>query len=274
MHRFRECGSDCVVECREDGQAHRLKANYCGDRWCVPCMNARARVVRDYLLDLIKDRPATFETFTIKRDDKPLTERLNRLLRSFRNLRRSPKYKCYVKQGAFVVQITRGKHKDHWHVHLHVLRLGRPIPKAVLSDLWLSITGDSHQVDSRRVVNSVEDASYVSRYAARGVDRDVTLDHDALVEAVCSLRGRRMFQPFGGWPPCRVEKPVKDSSAWRRVGRLVEVYEAARAGEVWATGIFRSLGVVVSRNSSVPKFYPLLEDRGETIEEPRAPDGQ
>lgn len=254
IERFINCGSDAVVEYHPGQQRHRIRANYCGDRWCYSCVKAKAKKLTAALLAFVLQRPTLFVTLTIAKNSKPLAERRKHLLDSFAKLRRTKFFRSAITGGACCTQVTRGKSGGHWHVHLHFLAHGAYLDSRRLSKLWRRCTGDSKIVHVRRVKNAEKEAAYVARYATKGCERDVVLDADSLVESIVALRGARMLSTFGTFWGCRVERVVPDNAGWTRVGRLLGIYHAARRGESWATGCLRSLRVVVAGSGECPQF--------------------
>lgn len=220
-------------------------------------MRARAKVFAKKLIGLMHGQRCSFTTTTLRDDGKSLIERERRLSESFSKLMRQKFFKDNATGGACCLQITRGRHKDHWHIHLHILHVGKPFKTAELSSAWKAITGDSYIVHSRWVADATEDASYVARYATKGCEHDVLEDFEALLEAVVSLRGKRMLRTFGEWWGRGLDDECDDQTEWRRVGRLDHIASRARAGEAWAIGVFTSLGVKVSTSGTQLLFEDL-----------------
>lgn len=263
IERFDRCGSECHVEVSDDGQRFRLRANYCGSRWCHPCQAARARDVAAKLLSLMTGKETWFTTLTLRRDDKPLEERRDRLLQSFAKLRRQKIWLKNCAAGAYCVQITRGEHGDHWHVHLHCIHTGNGLHKSGLSDAWLDTTGDSWVVDSEKVSNPERQARYVARYASKGCEEDVLLDPIALREAVATLGGSRMLGTFGKWRGVEFESDCEEQSEWRRLGRLRDIAKAAVEKEAWAVGIMTALNVRACASGSSVRFETITRTQSE-----------
>lgn len=254
LERFLNCGCDAVVEYNAEERRHRIRANYCGDRWCYSCQKARAKKLAAALLAFVLMKQTKFITLTIRADQRSLVERRRHLLDSFGRLRRTKFFRSAITGGAYCTQVTRGDSGGHWHVHLHVLAHASYVCSRRLSRAWKECSGDSKIVHVRAVRNAEKDAGYVARYATKGCERDVVLDPDSLCEAVVALRGARMLATFGSFWGCRVVRMVPNNAGWARVGRLVHVYHAARRGEEWAAGCLRSLRVVVTGTGERPEF--------------------
>lgn len=252
--RFNDCGSDCLVEFSPSRGRHRTRANYCGDRFCLPCARARAAKVRHRLETLVGEQRPLAITFTVRNKDVPLTVALNHLLSSFRRLRQQKVWKENIKAGAAFVEVKRGKGSGFWHPHLHVIAVGSYIERRRLSDAWLKATGDSFRVSIDWANSAADAGNYACKYATKGWTADVARDHDSLVECVLSLRGRRLCITFGEWVGVDVEAEPAGENDWKRVGTLPWIYDRFLAGEQWAAGVMLSLadGDESSRLLSLP----------------------
>lgn len=241
LERFCECGSDCIVEYSKTAGRHRTRANYCGDRFCLPCAKARAYRVRRRVEKLCGDVLPLMITLTVRNVPGTLTERLNHLLSSFRRLRSHVDWKDAIQAGAAFVEVKKGARSGEWHPHLHIIAVGRYLPGKRLSDAWLKATGDSFRVDIQRARSATDAGSYAAKYASKGWTSDVARDHDALMECVLSLRGRRLCTTFGDWHGIDVEDDADVANDWERVGRLDFIHGRFLAGEEWARGVMVSL---------------------------------
>lgn len=239
--RFTDCGSDCVVEFSPSRNAHRTRANYCGDRFCLPCARARAAKVRARMESLVAAERPLMITLTVRNKDVPLTVALNHLLKSFRRLRQQKIWRKAIRGGAAFVEVKRGSGSKLWHPHLHVIAVGLDISPEDLRDAWFLATGDSFQVKIERAHSPSVAGHYATKYATKGWTAEVARVHDHLVECILSLRGRRLCITFGEWVGVELEEGDRGPEDWKRVGTLAHVFDRFLAGEEWAAGVFRSL---------------------------------
>lgn len=249
LERFDECGSDCVAEYSPSRSKYRLRACYCGDRFCLPCCRARARRVENSLRQMIGNCTPLFITLTLKNSDEPLRKILDHLIRSFAKLRRCQTWSENVKAGAYVIEIKKGLGSRLWHVHLHVLCLGKMPWKTELSDSWRVSSEGSYIVDVQRCFKSEKAIGYVAKYATKGWTAEVTRDRDALLECMCALRGRRLFGTFGAWRSVELDVEDDGPSDWRRVGSLTKILSDHLGGQVYAAGVLRALAIDAERIS-------------------------
>jgi hypothetical protein len=139
-----------------------------------------------------------FLTFTLKHNDTPLADQLDRLYLAFRTLRRRPLWRTQVTGGAMFLEVKVGK-DGRYHPHLHVLAEGGWIDQKALSADWLAVTGDSFIVDVARVDDPGHRARYVTKYATKPADSTIIRDPAKLDEFLIAIKGRRLYQPFGNW---------------------------------------------------------------------------
>lgn len=239
--RFEGCGGDCHVEWSVSRKRHRLKANYCGDRFCVPCCSARSARARRHLAGLCKGECPLFMTFTLQASDLPLSALITQLIESFSALRRHRLWSDAIRAGAYVIEVKKGKNSGRWHPHLHVLALGSFIAQRQLSDAWRAVSGGSYVVDIQRVRQSEEAVGYVGKYVAKGWSREVVQDHDSLVECMLAMRGRRLLGTFGSWRGMDPDGDDGGERDWVSLGRIAYIWGEAKRGVVWARGVMSSL---------------------------------
>lgn len=253
LERFRCCGSGCVVQWSEELQRHRMSANYCHDRLCIPCGQARSRIIARNLRDKIGKDPFRFFTLTLKHANVPLSTQISRLLTCFRNLRSQEVWKSTQKGGAAFLEIKRARNGKEWHPHLHIVAVGTWIDQYALSNAWLATTGDSSIVDVRFCREESEVCSYVAKYASKPLDSTVFENADWLLEASIALKGRRLCTTFGGWRGSELSATPEDPGDWQSIASLAEIYQARNRGELWAAGILKSL----AQKSDVRKYEPI-----------------
>ncbi len=234
LTRFDNCGGGAWVERSEQGGVFRLRATYCRDRMCVPCCTARAKRVANRITAGVSGQRCQFITLTLARDDRPLAQRITRLVRAFAVLRKTSTWRNGVTGSASCIEITRGARGDHWHVHCHIVTTGPQLTKGALSSVWHEVTGDSFIVDVQEIRDLERGVAYVAKYASKGVDGSVYGDPDALQEAVTALKGRRLLLVVGVWKGLAAAPLPSRFSDWEQFGGFDEVLDRAAAGEAMA----------------------------------------
>lgn len=225
-HRYQSfiaCGCQAwVLRSASNPIDFKVVPDFCHDRWCVPCSNGRATRITANLLERLQDRQTRFITLTLTADNRPLQDRVDRLLVAFGKLRRRNFWKDRVVGGAAFLEITRGERHTHWHPHLHMVVEGSYIAKETLALAWLQITGDSYIVKIKLVRDQRIVGRYVTKYASKPLDAKIHREPDALVEAIKALRGRKLLYAFGTWSRWQLLKlPTND--AWTLFGHINEL---------------------------------------------------
>ena len=168
---------------------------YCGNRFCQICSSHRRSRVRERLQFLVKNVKLKsgqhFKMITLTiRNEKNLSKMLKRLQKSFKKLRSRAWWKNHVSGGAHVFEITGTP--GNWHVHVHAVVAAYYIPFDILLNLWMKLsTGRGVYVQNippKAVVN------YLTKYLSKA---GVSVNLEETVSD--SLKGYRLFQPFGEW---------------------------------------------------------------------------
>lgn len=252
--RFALCGSQTFVAVDQDQpDRYLLLGNYCKDRFCTPCANARSRFIADALYEHIAKQRVRFMTLTIKTNDSPLWVHLQHLYESFKRLRTSKLWHKCVKGGIAFLEIKYQEHTQRWHPHFHILLHGTYIGKRGLSAAWLKATGDSYIVDIRSVDDKSKASSYVVKYATKPLHSSFVNKPQRLIEAMMALKARRTIIAFGDWHRISL-RPTCPHTNIRIIDSLDQILHWARRGSTSARYI---LSILVNGHSQdKPIFLP------------------
>lgn len=240
--RFMACGDSAwVLIDANDPNRYRLAVNRCRDRWCEACQTERRRTITRNVAAKLRDRSLRLLTLTLKSQSVPLTDQIDRLLRSFRRFRQAAPVRHCLVGGLYFVEITYNNRRDQWHPHLHVIFEGGFLPHELAKQTWLHVTGDSYVVDVRALHNSHAAASYVAKYAAKAVSHHVWTCPARFKEAIVALHGRRTFHAFGHWRALDLSKLPPDDTEWVVYAPLADLIRRARARDPDALRALRAL---------------------------------
>lgn len=232
LQRFDTCGSDpWVVVDPEDSSRFAIHSNHCHSRWCTPCSRERAARIVGNLKVTLNDGDIRFLTLTMKHSDRPLPEQIDRIYSCFRKLRRAAFWTEAVAGGCAVLELKHSHHTGLWHVHLHCLLDGSWIDGDAIKAEWWRITGDSMVKDIRRCHNAEHAAHYVIKYITKPVPSSVINKPEQLDEMMSAVAGRRLVLTWGSWRGVRLCEPL-DSTAWKTIAPLAELYARKAAGNV------------------------------------------
>jgi hypothetical protein len=241
LDRFYNCGSGAWLELSDATHTVKAKSNHCHSRWCVPCQAERARFIYSQMAEQFPAGRLRFVTLTLRcLPSIPLKDSLDRLYRSFKELRRRPFWKQYVAGGLLCLEVKLGKGSDWWHPHLHILTAGVYMPQKELAQEWLNVTGDSSICWIRDVPPGDDAKSYVAKYVTKAVSTTVEKNPARLDEAIIAMKGRRTLATFGDWRgKVRLnEKAPDDPETKLGVGRLADWHDQARAGDRVAAAVW------------------------------------
>lgn len=201
----------------------------CGDRLCPFCNRRRYGVLIHRYEKFFQSLPAgscRFVTLTL-RNQSDLESMHTRLVACVHKLIEYGRKHWGWSGGVTSFQATnKGK---GWHDHAHLIVQGGDfVPQEKLSQVWLSITGDSFVAGIRFVLDPLHDLGYLLGYTL-SVD-GVLEQHKAEYNRV--FRGRRLLQSWGAWfnrmaqkddddgerefvcPKCGVETWLCDDGHW------------------------------------------------------------
>jgi len=229
-----------VYRNRVDPNQFKLVGGYCRDRFCTPCAVAKAHLIRDNLMDHIKDTRVIHLVLTLKSEGHDLTWQLDNFLRCFTLLRQTDLWRRCVAGGAAFFELKWNPGSNRWHPHLHILFEGRYLPHEDLSPLWSRITGGSYIVHLKEVPNEEALARDVAKYAGKGVTYSVITDNDRLEEAIVALNGRRVCMTFGSWRKFRLLQTERTGD-WEPIASFDSIITRATAKDPAALHILSHL---------------------------------
>lgn len=241
LSRFRSCG-DAAWVYRSVADPRRVKVccDTCRNRWCRACQRDRSRIIAGNLRKRLAEFEVKLVTLTLRHRDQPLRHQVDRLLESFRTLRRKPLWKDAIDGGVAFVEVKYQVPTDRWHPHLHILCTGLWIRQADLANTWHAITGDSFTVDIRPVRDLDRVVYYVAKYASKPIDTVLYRHPRRLREAVVALEGRHLCMTFGTFRGWRLTKQT-DGDEWVLLGTLESFQRRALEGDDDAIAVLGSL---------------------------------
>lgn len=258
LDRFCNCGSGCYVQHSPSTGAVRLAANYCHDRFCIPCGTARGHKIARAVENHIRGRYTRFVTLTLRHNHLSLSEQVDRIYSCFSALRRRKWWKRHIDGGAAFLEIKHNGTATPWHVHLHMIVEGKYSPQKELAHEWYACTGDSSIVDIRSVTDVKEVAHYVTKYVSKPMDQSLFTNAEALVQCIVAVKGRHTCLTFGTWRKLHLEEDPPDPGDWHSLGSLAQLLADAQIGDTYAQMILlmlKSKGTF-ENNTSIPPPEP------------------
>lgn len=193
---IRLCGSYSEVV-RVAGNEPKLIVKRCKDRMCPRCSRVNAYKCSKALQEIMQKMPSRrLITLTLKHEAGFLSGQIDRLMSSWRELRRSRDWKANVRGGIYSLEVKLNHANKTWHPHLHIIVEGSYFDQKLLANLWERVTGGSRIVDIRAIHDTEVIGNYISKYVTKPSEV-VEWEDDVLIEYINAIRGRRLFHTFG-----------------------------------------------------------------------------
>ncbi len=225
----------------------------CRDRLCPLCSAARSRESGERVKRIVQQMDAPrFMTLTVRASDDDLDVQLRRLMDDFRELRKEPDWKFFVKGGIWSLELTFNAETQQWHPHIHIIFDGGYFPQPKLKAIWSRIQHQDSIVDVRAVSSVGAAARYIAKYVSKTVELGSWGDGQ-ITEYANAMHRRRTIHTFGSCHGRTAEADPDDEpkhSARRTVGvwvlrRRIALgdEQARRAALVLCSvgGVFRKL---------------------------------
>jgi hypothetical protein len=118
-----------------------------------------------------------------------------RIKNAFRKLQRRTFWKQYFKGGTWSLEFTKGKDGLH-HTHLHVIGFRRRFfDISLLRDEWFAVTGDSHVLNLKPIMDIATGLQEVVKYVSKPLDISSFAAMD--LKEFLGLKNMPMFSTFG-----------------------------------------------------------------------------
>lgn len=266
--RLSECCKWPLAYVRAEGRVG-MSLQRCRDRLCPVCSRIRGSELRARIKDAVQRMDdKRFVTLTIQNAGRKLTEDVDHLVNSFKELRRSEFWKNHCVGGLWTMEVTQGKTEGTWHAHLHLLVDGNYMDQAALSDAWLRATGDSRIVWITAVGSTNQAIAYITKYIAKPGEF-AKFTEEELCDYAAAMKGRRMFGTFGKLhASISKDRKQEETNADTSTGTTVSfasISHAANAGCEYARtaiGLLQRCGgfyALASGGSWTPAGPPLTE---------------
>lgn len=214
LYAFAKCGSSFwMLRSKEDRQTFKAVPDCCHSRWCDPCTNARASIIRANMLERCAEGHRRHLTLTLKANAAELGDQIDRLYKAFRTLRSRPWWKDRVTGGAACFELTYNPETGFYHPHLHCILEGRYIGKETISRDWLTITGDSWNTRIDYIRDRAKAVGYVIKYVTKPISKTVSATPELLTDVMRALAHRRLLLTFGTWNKYRLTSDPTEK-AW------------------------------------------------------------
>jgi hypothetical protein len=135
-----------------------------------------------------------------------------RIRKSFTKLTRRSLWKQYFKGGTWSLELTKDKNGFH-HAHLHIIGFRRKFfDIELLRDEWFAVTGDSHVLHLKPILDLAAGLQEVVKYVSKPLD--IRRFGAADLKEFLGLKNMRMFGTFGEFRDfCKGFEPSDNDNA-------------------------------------------------------------
>ncbi len=202
----------------------RIIPNFtCEFRLCPDCSRRRSRKLQTKYLPMMRAflrhhhvKPVHLVlTQTHRKESRK--ESVARIRNSFTKLMRRSFWKQYFRGGTWSLEFTKDKNGLH-HTHLHIVGFRRKFfDIELLRDEWLAVTGDSHVLHLKPILDLAAGLREVVKYVSKPLDIRRFGAED--LREFLGLKNMRMFGTFGEFRDfCKDFEPSDNDAA--AVGEL------------------------------------------------------
>ena len=207
----------CSRDLYQNGQ--KLTASYCGHRWCLVCNRIRAaKLINGYSLPISKLENKQFVTLTIPNCiGEELKNVIDGILKNISKIQRNIKDRLREQKsdlrviGIRKLEVTWNCYTNTFHPHLHLIVESSEVAEMFIND-WLKkySTAKKHCQDFRECNDSsiVELFKYFTKIVSSRKDNKKYTTAEALDTIFQAMRGKRVFQPFGGLKKVKVSEDI------------------------------------------------------------------
>ncbi len=197
----------------------RIIPNFtCEFRLCPDCGRRRSRKLQTKYLPPMKafmlHNKVTPVHLVLTQTHRKETrkESAARIRSSFTKLTRRSFWKQYFKGGTWSLELTKDKNGFH-HAHLHIIGFRRKFfDIELLRDEWLAVTGDSHVLHLKPILDLAAGLQEVVKYVSKPLD--IRRFGAADLKEFLGLKNMRMFGTFGEFRDfCKDFEPSDNDAA-------------------------------------------------------------
>lgn len=212
--RMKDCGN--IVSVNQQGTI--ISANFCKNRYCPICQwrKSRKAFAKSYNVQKRMEQKYNYNylflTLTL-RNTPDLARGIDDILKSFKSLQDTTRYRNVVKGFIRTLEITYNKESKEWHPHLHVILAVKEdyFTNAELytdRETWASLWKQSAKIeyypqcDIRKIDNNEREKAIaeVSKYMVKPIDIELSAETEKIyTNLLKSTFGRRLTSTGGDY---------------------------------------------------------------------------
>lgn len=178
-----------------------LKGRYCSNRWCLVCNRIRTgNLINGYLEPLKNLENKFFVTLTVPNvPAEKLSDEINRLQVNFKLIQETARKAKTKLKGLKKLECTYNFKRNDFHPHFHAIISGA-YEADYLYNKWLERFPESHEAGQDIKPADENTCKELFKYFTKLFSKDKRgFSVHALDVIFRAIRGRRIFQPIGGF---------------------------------------------------------------------------
>jgi len=221
----------CSRTILQDGS--ELKTQYCNQRFCLVCNRIRtAKLVNGYREAIDQMQNPYFITLTVRNvKGNQLKAEIKAMQKTFRRILDVMRYRNRPLVGIRKVEVTYNPERKDYHPHFHCIVDGCYESFTLISE-WLKRYGDRSRIDGQDIRYANKDtAMELFKYFTKIVGKGQAYQPEAMDIAFRAMKGKRVFQPFGGIKKQSEDIEVQDQKQCDWIPPQYEIWYFEKAGE-------------------------------------------
>jgi len=236
-------------------QDDELKTQYCNQRFCLVCNRIRtAKLMNGYSSAIEQMRNPYFVTLTFRNvKGEDLKEAIKGMQKTFRRIINVMRYKDRPLIGLRKLEVTYNEKRNDFHPHFHCIIDGC-FETFTLVSQWLKRYGERATMDGQDIRYANEFTSKeLFKYFTKIVGKGEKYNPKAMDTVFRAMKGKRVFQPFGGIKKQSEDVNVKDQTNcdWKDPQHEIWYFEEAGGFTDWYNAQGESLSDVTLTNNTM-----------------------
>jgi len=225
----------CTRTILQDGIT--TKSRYCNQRFCLVCNRIRtARLINGYSEQLSGLENPYFVTLTTRNVQAvELRERINLMAKNFVKLKDRLRKQGIKLKGIRKIECTYNPKRDDYHPHYHLIVEGCRESFTVVSE-WIKTDPTIATIQGQDIRYADQSApTELFKYFTKMLSNSGTFYAKPMDVIFRAMKGKRVFQPFGGIKRCSedVEVERENTVDWKEPQTEIWTYEKAAEYSDW-----------------------------------------
>lgn len=212
------CGCQASLYMQSPEEGGKLRSNYyCKNRWCQSCQSIKMATIINQYLPVLQDLDNDHDIYFVTLTDKAipydmLTNQIVTFQKRWRKISDLARKKLVDFKGLRKIECKTAKNYPQlMHLHYHILVCGKTNAEYIVQE-WLRLSPTASPlaqcvkyVDNIAIA-AIELVKYVAKLTTSQKDGDKPMTPRQLDTIFVALKGKRIYQTFGGLRPVPEEE--------------------------------------------------------------------